>query len=105
MADLGFALGKMRLTDRIGGYLRPKFKEEVRLSRVLTPGSRMLIVWEDGDIPGFNSWRRRHPERSGLAHLAASCGAGVNVFGAWSHLSASCLDYVLRRVWQGPLPD
>ena len=29
-ADLGFALGKMRLTDRIGGFFRPKFKEEVK---------------------------------------------------------------------------
>jgi hypothetical protein len=29
IADLGFAMGKMRLTDRIGGFLRPKFKEEV----------------------------------------------------------------------------
>lgn len=29
MLDLGIVLGKMRLTDRIGGFFRPKFSEEV----------------------------------------------------------------------------
>jgi len=29
LADLGFAMGKMRLTDRIGGFFRPKMPEEV----------------------------------------------------------------------------
>lgn len=29
IADLGFAMGKMRLTDRIGGFFRPKMAEEV----------------------------------------------------------------------------
>lgn len=31
IADLGFAMGKMRLTDRIGGFIKPKFKEEARI--------------------------------------------------------------------------
>ena len=30
LADLGFQMGKMRLTDRIGGFFRPKLAEEVR---------------------------------------------------------------------------
>ena len=29
LADLGFQMGKMRLTDRIGGFFRPKMAEEV----------------------------------------------------------------------------
>lgn len=30
LADLGFQMGKMRLTDRVGGFFRPKMAEEVR---------------------------------------------------------------------------
>lgn len=30
LADLGFAMGRMRLSDRIGGFFRPKMTEEVR---------------------------------------------------------------------------
>lgn len=30
LADLGFAMGRMRLSDRIGGFFRPKMAEEVR---------------------------------------------------------------------------
>ena len=29
LVDLGVQLGKMRITDRIGGLFRPKFKDEV----------------------------------------------------------------------------
>lgn len=29
IADLGFAMGRMRLSDRIGGFFRPKMTEEV----------------------------------------------------------------------------
>lgn len=29
LVDLGFQMGKMRLTDRIGGFFRPKMSEEV----------------------------------------------------------------------------
>lgn len=29
LADLGFQMGKLRLTDRIGGFFRPKMAEEV----------------------------------------------------------------------------
>ena len=29
LADLGFQMGKMRLTDRVGGFFRPKMAEEV----------------------------------------------------------------------------
>ena len=32
LADLGFAMGKMRLTDRIGGFFRPKMSEEVGIA-------------------------------------------------------------------------
>ena len=32
LADLGVQLGKLRLTDRIGGYFRPKLAEEVKSS-------------------------------------------------------------------------
>lgn len=31
LADLGFAMGRMRLSDRIGGFVRPKMTEEVGL--------------------------------------------------------------------------
>ena len=31
MLDLGIRLGKMRVTDRIGGFFRPKFSDEVRI--------------------------------------------------------------------------
>jgi hypothetical protein len=32
--DLGFRLGKLRMTDRIGGLVRPKLVEEVRSSYI-----------------------------------------------------------------------
>ncbi|KAL8697321.1 MAG: hypothetical protein Q9224_002376 [Gallowayella concinna] len=32
LADLGFAMGRMRLSDRIGGFLRPKMAEELSVS-------------------------------------------------------------------------
>lgn len=48
IADLGFAMGKMRLTDRIGGFLRPKFKEEV--------GTTMIA---DGPLVDTSRWISR----------------------------------------------
>lgn len=30
LADLGIAIGKLRITERIGGFVRPRFSEEVR---------------------------------------------------------------------------
>ena len=33
LMDLGIALGKMRITEKIGGYARPKLAEEVSTSR------------------------------------------------------------------------
>ncbi|KAL9627631.1 MAG: hypothetical protein Q9204_006436 [Flavoplaca sp. TL-2023a] len=39
LADLGFAMGRMRLSDRIGGFFRPKMVEEVRLE-LLKPAER-----------------------------------------------------------------
>lgn len=35
MIDLGFQMGKMRTTDRIGGFSRPRLFEEVKLTRLL----------------------------------------------------------------------
>ena len=35
LADLGFQMGKMRLTDRVGGFFRPKMAEEVSCCSVL----------------------------------------------------------------------
>ncbi|KAL8701466.1 MAG: hypothetical protein Q9201_004887 [Fulgogasparrea decipioides] len=32
LADLGFAMGRMRLSDRIGGFVRPKMAEEMTVS-------------------------------------------------------------------------
>ncbi|KAL8817302.1 MAG: hypothetical protein Q9223_003838 [Gallowayella weberi] len=32
LADLGFAMGRMRLSDRIGGFFRPKMAEELSVS-------------------------------------------------------------------------
>ncbi|KAL8860578.1 MAG: hypothetical protein Q9178_002931 [Gyalolechia marmorata] len=32
LADLGFAMGRMRLSDRIGGFIRPKMTEELSVS-------------------------------------------------------------------------
>lgn len=29
--DLGFMMGKLRLTDRVGGFFRPKMAEEVKI--------------------------------------------------------------------------
>lgn len=34
VVDLGIALGKVRITDRIGGLVRPRFSEEVYASRL-----------------------------------------------------------------------
>jgi hypothetical protein len=30
LVDLGIAMGKLRITERIGGFVRPRFNEEVR---------------------------------------------------------------------------
>ncbi len=34
LMDLGIQMGKMRLTDRLGGFFRPKMAEEVRTIQV-----------------------------------------------------------------------
>lgn len=47
LADLGFAMGRMRLSDRIGGFVRPKMTEEVGLFLGLpsvSNGHPLLIV-------------------------------------------------------------
>lgn len=47
LMDLGIQLGKLRLTDRLGGFFRPKISEEVRdLLLQLTTKFRKLI--DDG---------------------------------------------------------
>ncbi|KAL8715855.1 MAG: hypothetical protein Q9220_000522 [cf. Caloplaca sp. 1 TL-2023] len=38
LADLGFAMGRMRLSDRIGGFFRPKMAEELTVSLNDEPG-------------------------------------------------------------------
>jgi hypothetical protein len=35
IVDLGIALGKLRITERIGGLVRPKFSDEVSTSMLL----------------------------------------------------------------------
>lgn len=40
--DLGFMMGKLRLTDRVGGFFRPKMAEEVKI--------KTLIFGETWDI-------------------------------------------------------
>lgn len=32
LVDLGIQLGRMRITERVGGYVRPKLSEEVSIS-------------------------------------------------------------------------
>lgn len=36
LLDLGISLGKMRITERIGGFFRPRISEEVRLPSLLS---------------------------------------------------------------------
>lgn len=40
LADLGFAMGRMRLSDRIGGFFRPKMAEEMTASLNVENGDR-----------------------------------------------------------------
>lgn len=42
--DLGVQLGKMRVTERIGGYFRPKLAEEVRISAALEKRHVMAVA-------------------------------------------------------------
>ena len=35
VSDLGFRFGKMRMTDRVGGYFRPRINEEVSMGQIL----------------------------------------------------------------------
>lgn len=44
LADLGFAMGRMRLSDRIGGFVRPKMTEEVRKGAMSSRVSHCLFV-------------------------------------------------------------
>jgi hypothetical protein len=38
LTDLGFVMGKLRLSERIGGFFRPKMADEVR-----TPGAGVMV--------------------------------------------------------------
>lgn len=44
LADLGFAMGKMRLTDRVGGFFRPKMSEEVYSAFYRVPRIQVLTL-------------------------------------------------------------
>lgn len=51
LVDLGISMGKMRISERIGGLVRPRFSEEV---------SVMIRVagFSDLDIPAVSSYQR-----------------------------------------------
>jgi hypothetical protein len=42
IVDLGIQMGRLRITERIGGFVRPRFSEEVQQTRF--PRSTVLIV-------------------------------------------------------------
>ena len=49
LVDLGFAMGKMRLTDRVGGFFRPKMSEEVGFAFEVRAKSLGLTMKAHGD--------------------------------------------------------
>jgi hypothetical protein len=42
IVDLGIQMGRLRITERVGGFVRPRFSEEVQQTRF--PRSTVLIV-------------------------------------------------------------
>ncbi|KAI4187498.1 MAG: hypothetical protein L6R41_002780 [Letrouitia leprolyta] len=67
LADLGFAMGRMRLSDRIGGFFRPKMAEEVRIGSL--PQRATLIVFTltvqmTASLNVENGDRRSSPQKS-----------------------------------------
>ncbi|KAL8650626.1 MAG: hypothetical protein Q9210_003712, partial [Variospora velana] len=59
LADLGFAMGRMRLSDRIGGFFRPKMTEEMNAS----------LNEPNGDQHSSSSQRSLSPEQP-IPHFA-----------------------------------
>lgn len=45
MVDLGIAMGRVRITERIGGLVRPKLSEEVRRSESTLVNNTLLITY------------------------------------------------------------
>ncbi|KAL9113955.1 MAG: hypothetical protein Q9227_002089 [Pyrenula ochraceoflavens] len=92
LLDLGYRLGKMRLTERIGGLFRPKIAEEVNF----TLGGPL-----DGDMPPPPSGYALGPAGSGResflepgpSYIAPRSGFFFNVEGQ----SSSIIDYLPSR--------
>ncbi len=63
LLDLGIQLGKMRITERIGGFFRPKISEEVCFLSLLTPFAYHCL------LPGF----RRVSEIGGSLQKVTRC--------------------------------
>lgn len=62
LMDLGVSFGKMRLTDRLGGFVRPKISEEVNLSMCacnhLLTLTRLLLLLQILETTVVLNWKR-----------------------------------------------
>ena len=83
LADLGFQMGKMRLTDRIGGFFRPKLAEEVLLllsaiapRLLLADYQSSLLPWT---MPGTTTDRLRRKQ----LRQSPDCLTSLVVLASW----------------------
>jgi hypothetical protein len=62
IVDLGIAMGKVRITERIGGLVRPRFSEEVSVSLATVSYRRLMYI-----VTACASALRASSERAGKA--------------------------------------
>ncbi|KAI0176174.1 hypothetical protein GGR52DRAFT_571143 [Hypoxylon sp. FL1284] len=91
MIDLGIKIGKMRITERIGGLSRPRISEEILAGISETQSSGSQQPQQETEVPGFENM----PDflKPGDEYMVPSSGFFFGQIGEPS----SILDYLPRR--------
>ncbi|KAL8951331.1 MAG: hypothetical protein Q9222_002696 [Ikaeria aurantiellina] len=99
LADLGFAMGRMRLSDRIGGFFRPKMAEELTVSLNDEPaepkGPTRKSLSPEQPIPYFVP---KPSSNSFLAPGPTYIAPSSSFFFASGQTSASLIDFLPSKI-------
>lgn len=100
MMDLGVQMGKMRISERVGGWIRPKLVEEITdtLEGVSRGKSRWssMAVEQDGSIlmPGVSQPRLQASPKSYIGPGPEYIAPASNFFFPGTNMSTNLIDYL-----------
>lgn len=102
VVDLGIAMGKMRITERVGGLVRPRLSEELNEALKLVPEADPSLNPYAGQLPSF--WMS--PSSEFLAPYSSFYFApGVEKANMTTFLPSKTLaDQLLVRYWEAVHP-